>query len=177
MKAAAAYARRTFADARIRTGCFAALFVFAAYANAAGYRHSYPTAADRLAFAHTFGANKTVRLFYGTPHDLLTVGGYAAWRVGGSLSIFAAFWGLLAAVRAIRVEEESGRQELVLAGVLGRRAAYAAILAAVAAGAVILWLALTAGLSAGRFRASAAPPTWRSRRSRRFPCSPASARS
>ena len=50
-----------------------------------------------------------MRLFYGEPYDLLTVGGYTAWRVGGTLAIFAAVLGLLAAVRALRTEEDAGR--------------------------------------------------------------------
>jgi ABC-2 type transport system permease protein len=150
MSAASAIARRTFADARIQTGSFALFFALYAYANVVGYRHSYSTLADRLTFERSFGANKTIQLFYGLPHDLLTVGGYAAWRVGGIASIFAGVWGLLAAVRATRAEEEAGRQELVLAGVVGRRSAYLASLAAIAAGAAILWLALFLGFAAGR---------------------------
>ena len=73
-----------------------------------------------------------MQLFYGVPHDLLSVGGYTAWRVGGTASIFAAAWGLTAAVRALRAEEDAGRQELVLAGVISRRDAYLAALAAIA---------------------------------------------
>ena len=89
-----------------------------------------------------------MRLFYGKPYDLLTVGGYAAWRVGGLLSIFAGAWGLLAAVRALRAEEDAGRAELVLAGIVGRRGAYLAALTAIAAGAAILWIASFLGLVA-----------------------------
>src|SRR5207342_783082 len=106
-----------------------------------------PTGEDRLAFAQSFGTNKIIQLFYGVPHDLLSVGGYTAWRVGGTASIFAAAWGLMAAVRALRAEEDSGRQELLLAGVIGRRDAYLAALAAIAGGAIILWLALLVGLA------------------------------
>jgi ABC-2 type transport system permease protein len=141
---AVAIARRSFADARVRTGSFAALFVFVAAANVVGYRHSYPTVAERIAFAHSFGANRAVELFYGSPHDLLSVGGYAAWRVGGIGAIFAGVYGLLAAVRALRAEEDAGRQELVLAAYVSRGSAYLGALAAVAAGAVVLWLALFA---------------------------------
>jgi ABC-2 type transport system permease protein len=148
-----ALAWRAFADSRVRTGSFAALFLFIAYANVVGYRHTYPTLKERIAFARTFGANKAVELFYGAPHDLLTVGGYVAWRVGGVVSIFAAVWGVFAAVRALRAEEDAGRQELVLAGALSRRTAYLAALAAIAAGAAILWLALFVGLVAGRLDA------------------------
>ena len=60
---------------------FATFFALIAFAQAYGYRHSYPTLAERAAFARTFGANRTLQLFYGVPHDLLrSVGGYVAWR-------------------------------------------------------------------------------------------------
>jgi ABC-2 type transport system permease protein len=144
---------RSFADERVRTASFATFFALIAFAQTYGYRHSYPTLADRAAFARTFGANRTLQLFYGVPHDLLSVGGYVAWRVGGIASIFAAVWGLLAAVRALRAEEDAGRRELVLAGTIGRGAAYLASLAAVAAGAAVLWFGLFLGLLAGRLPA------------------------
>jgi ABC-2 type transport system permease protein len=143
--ATSAIARRTFADARKRT--FAFLYFFAAVAaiNVIGYRKSYPDVADRIRFARGFGDNKAVRLFYGVPHDLMSTGGYAAWRVGGLMSIFAAMYGLLAAVRALRAEEDSGRQELVLAGPVSRGAALRGALAGVFAGIVLLWLATWLG--------------------------------
>ncbi len=153
MTAASALARRSFADSRVRNTSFALLFLFVGVVNPVGYRKSYPTVEDRLAFARSFGANKAVELFYGAPHDLLSVGGYTAWRVGGSAAILAAVWGMLAAIRALRAEEDSGRQELVLSGIVSRRAAYVAALAAVAAGAVLLWLALFVGLVAGKLAA------------------------
>jgi ABC-2 type transport system permease protein len=149
-----ALARRAFRDARIRTIAFAYLFAAVAYIQPVTYRHAYPTLSDRLGFAHSFGDNKAVQLFYGKPYDLLTVGGYSAWRVGGTLAIFAAVWGLLAAVRALRTEEDAGRAELVLAGIVGRRAVYLASIAAILAGTAVLWIAafagsLVAGLPAG----------------------------
>jgi ABC-2 type transport system permease protein len=150
MSATSAIARRKLADSRARNISFALLFGLVAYANVVGYRNTYPTLKDRLSFVHAFGGNASVRLFYGKPYDLLTVGGYSAWRVGGILSIFAAMWGLLAAVRALRAEEDAGREELVLAGVVSRRDAYLAALAAIGAGAVALWLALCLGLIAAR---------------------------
>ena len=150
MSALDAIARRTFADSRVRNGSFAVFFTLYAYVQVVGYRHTYTTLADRLEFARSFGATTTLRLFYGLPHDLLSVGGYTAWRVGGTASIFAGVWGLLAAIRATRAEEDAGRQELVLAGVVSRVGAYVAALMAVAAGAAVLWLAIFLGLVAGR---------------------------
>ncbi len=149
-----ALARRAFRDARVRTISFAYLFAVIAYIQPVGYRDAYPTLSSRLAFAHSFGDNKAIRLFYGVPHDLLTVSGYTAWRVGGTLAIFASVFGLLAAVRALRTEEDTGRMELVLAGSVGRGTAYLSALAAIGAGVLILGLAefaglLLSGLSAG----------------------------
>ena len=96
-----------------------------------------------------FAGNDAVRLFYGKPYDLLSTGGFAAWRVGGMLSIFAGAWGLLAAVRALRAEEEAGRAEIVLAGAVGRLGAYGAALAAIGVGTAILWLGGFLGLVLG----------------------------
>jgi ABC-2 type transport system permease protein len=146
---ARALARRSFRDARVRTLAFGYVFAIYSYIQTLGYRDAYPTVADRLGFARSFANNKAIRLFYGEPHDLLSVSGYAAWRVGGTLAIAAAAFGLLAAVRALRTEEDAGRMELVLACGLGRRAAYLAAMVAIAAGVAILWLAETAGFIAG----------------------------
>jgi ABC-2 type transport system permease protein len=99
------------------------------------------------------GTNDAARMLYGTPHDLLSVGGYVSWRVGGTMAVFAALWGLLGAVRAMRAEEESGRAELVLAGVIGRGQAYLAQLAAIGVGAIVLWLVLFVAFLAGKLPA------------------------
>jgi polyether ionophore transport system permease protein len=144
-----ALAWRGFAESRIRNLAFALFFALYAYAQAAAYESTYPTLADRMQFAESFGDNLALRLFYGVPHDLLTSAGYAQWRVGGVLAIFAAAWGLLAAVKVLRAEEDTGRQELVLSGPFGRRSAFDAGLAAIGTGAVLLWLALFIGLVAG----------------------------
>jgi ABC-2 type transport system permease protein len=146
---ARALARRAFRDARVRTVSFACLFGLYSYIQPVGYRHAYPTVADRVGFSRSFADNKAIRLFYGLPRDLLTVSGYSAWRVGGTLAIVAAVFGLLAAVRALRTEEDTGRMELVLAGDVGRRTAYRAAISAIAAGIAILWLAELAGFVAG----------------------------
>ena len=57
--------RRAFRDARIRTIGFACLFAVASILNPVGYRHTYSTVAERLAFANSFSHNKAVVLFYG----------------------------------------------------------------------------------------------------------------
>ncbi len=144
-----ALALRAIRDARTRTLVFAGLFALYAYIQPAGYRATYPTSTDRLAFAKSFADNLGLRLFYGEPHDLLSVSGYTAWRVGGTLAIAAAVFGLLAAVRALRTEEDTGRMEAVLAAPVGRRTAFLAATTAIAAGTCVLWLAEVAGFLAG----------------------------
>lgn len=143
--ARAAVTRRMLRDARARTLMFAGLFAAVAYIQPVSYRHTYPTAEERVSFAHAFATNKAVVLFYGKAYDLLTVGGYSAWRVGGILAILASVFGLLAAVRAMRTDEDSGRSELVLAGIVDRRASYLAALVAIGATAAVLWAAVLAG--------------------------------
>jgi ABC-2 type transport system permease protein len=149
LRPARALARRAFSDARTRTIAFGYLFALYAYIQPAGYRSAYPTLDDRLAFARSFANNDALRLFYGYPYDPLTVAGYSAWRVGGTLAIAAAVFGVLAAVRATRAEEDAGRMELVLSGILGRRAVFLSALAAIAATTSILWAAEFAGFLAG----------------------------
>jgi ABC-2 type transport system permease protein len=146
MAALSAIAWRRLAAGRVRDLCFAVFFFVYAWGQTSAYRSTYPTLQDRLDFANSFGDNKSVRLFYGVPQDLLSAGGYAAWRVAGVLAIFAAAWGVLAAVRSMRAEEDSGHEELVLSHPVGRRISFAASIAAGVAGAAILWAAVWLGL-------------------------------
>lgn len=133
----------------MRTVGFASLFALTAYGDAAAYAHAYPTLHSRILFAHSFAHNKAIVLFYGKAYDVITAGGYSAWRVGGTLAILAAVFGLLGSVRVLRAEEDAGRSELVLAGAVARRTQFTSGLAAVVAGAVTLGVAEFAGLRAG----------------------------
>ncbi|MGO8873356.1 MAG: ABC transporter permease [Acidimicrobiales bacterium] len=150
VSAGVALSRRAFADARIRTIAFGYVFAVYSWLQAAGFRSAYPTLADRVAFARSFAGNDAIRLFYGYPYDVVTVGGYSAWRVGGTLALVAAAFGVLAAVRALRTEEDAGRAEIILAGSVRRRTAFLSAMAAIGAGTAILWLAEFVGFVVGR---------------------------
>jgi polyether ionophore transport system permease protein len=141
--------RRALRDSRTRVLGFVYVFAAVSFIQPVAYRHTYPTLEERVRFAASFAHNKAVVLFYGKAYDLLTVGGYSAWRVGGTLTIFAAVFGVLAAVRALRAEEDAGRAELVLATAVGRGTLYTASMSAVALGGAALWLAAFAGLLVG----------------------------
>lgn len=138
--------RRMVLDARVRTVAFAYLFAIYSYIQPVGYRTAYPTLADRLAFARSFGGNKAIRLLYGQPDQIATVSGYTAWRVGGVLALVAALFGLLAAIRASRTEEDAGRMEMMLAGIAGRGTIAAAAIGTVAIGMLVLFCAQAAAL-------------------------------
>jgi ABC-2 type transport system permease protein len=69
--------------------------------------------------------------------------------VAGFCSLLAGAWGLIAAVGALRGEEDAGRTELILAGTATRAHLLAGALFAVLLGAGVLWLALLLGLLAG----------------------------
>ena len=141
-------ARRQVAGGRRRTLAFGALFAGVAYLQPVAYRHTYPTVADREQFAHSFADDKAIRLFYGVPHDLLTVGGYTAWRVGAVLAVIAGVWALLAAAGALRGEEDALRAETVLALPVSRNNLLGAALAAIAVQATALIALLLTGLVA-----------------------------
>src|SRR5215470_9839201 len=149
-----AVAARVLRGGRVLTATFGYLFAVYSFIQPVGYRGTYPDAADRLAFARDFGSNTGLRLFYGEPHGLLTVAGYSAWRVGGTLAIAAAAFGLLATAQALRGEEDAGRTELVLAGIISRRTAYWSAMAAIGVAALVLWAAEFAGFVAGRLPAA-----------------------
>ena len=132
-------ARRT-----IRSGVLWGV-VFGGYVavSAYGYASSYPAAAQRAAFARTFGSNVGIEAIIGPAHDLQSVAGFTAWRSLGVISIIGAVWGLLIGTRLLRGEEEAGRWELLLAGQTTRRGAAVQALAGLAVGLLALWTVMT----------------------------------
>lgn len=102
----------------------------------------YSTPAERADVARQMLTNSSLRATYG-PVFSDSLGGLTAWRIGGFAGVFAAIMSLLIVVRHTRDEEESGRQEMLSAGMVGRRAPLtAALLAAfVANGALALLIA------------------------------------
>ncbi|MFG2713737.1 ABC transporter permease [Streptomyces goshikiensis] len=113
----------------------------------------YGTAAERERLLATMTANGSLRALYG-PVFGDSIGALTAWRGGVFAGLLAGVMSLIIVVRHTREEEESGRQELLSAAMVGRRAPLtAALLAALAANALTALL-VTAGL-AGRGAAGA----------------------
>ncbi|MEU5578639.1 ABC transporter permease [Streptomyces huasconensis] len=113
----------------------------------------YATAAERADAMATMNANSSMRAMYG-PVFGDSVGALTAWRIGCYAGVLAAVMSLVIVVRHTREEEETGRQEMLSASVVGRRAPLtAALLAALVANAGA-GLLITLGL-AGRGAAGA----------------------
>ncbi|MCX3060760.1 ABC transporter permease [Streptomyces beihaiensis] len=106
----------------------------------------YSTPADRADLLATMRTNSSLRALYG-PALSDSLGGLAVWRVGAWGALFAGAMSLLIVVRHTRDEEESGRQEMVSAAMVGRRAPLtAALLTALVANATVALL-IAAGMT------------------------------
>ncbi|MFI6002298.1 ABC transporter permease [Streptomyces sp. NPDC051366] len=108
----------------------------------------YGTAAERARLLGTMNTNGSLRALYG-PVFGDSIGALTAWRGGIFAGVLAGIMSLVVVVRHTREEEETGRQELLSAAMVGRRAPLtAALLAALTANAPAALL-VTGGL-AGR---------------------------
>ncbi|MEW5630739.1 ABC transporter permease [Streptomyces hydrogenans] len=106
----------------------------------------YDTAAARAELAASMTANSSMRSLYG-PVFSDSLGGLVAWRFGTFGAVLAAVASLIVVVRHTREEEETGRQELLSAGAVGRRAPLtSALLAALALNTAVALLVF-AGLA------------------------------
>lgn len=107
----------------------------------------YGTAAQRAALAASMNGNGSLRALYG-PVFGDSVGGLVAWRMAGLGAVLAAVMSLLIVVRHTREEEETGRQELLSAAMVGRRAPLTAALLTALAADTALALMIAGGLAA-----------------------------
>ncbi|BDH09091.1 ABC transporter permease [Streptomyces hygroscopicus] len=107
----------------------------------------YDTAAQRAALAASMNGNGSMRALYG-PVFGDSVGGLVAWRMAGLGAVLAAVMSLLIVVRHTREEEETGRQELLSAAMVGRRAPLTAALLTALAANTALALMIAGGLAA-----------------------------
>ncbi|MER7233010.1 ABC transporter permease [Streptomyces olivaceus] len=109
-------------------------------------RGLYGTAAERADLARQMETNASLRAMVGPLFDD-GLGALTAWRVGVYAAALAAVTSLLIVVRHTRDEEESGRQEVLASGMVGRRAALTAALLAAAVANGVLALLVAVGLA------------------------------
>ncbi|MFG2974710.1 ABC transporter permease [Streptomyces sp. NPDC048331] len=106
----------------------------------------YATAAERARVATSMNTSSSMRALYGPVFED-SLGGLTAWRGGVYAAVLAAAMSLIIVVRHTREEEETGRQELLSAAMVGRQAPLtAALLAALVADAGVALL-VTGGLA------------------------------
>ncbi|MFK4090825.1 ABC transporter permease [Kribbella sp. NPDC020789] len=128
---------------RVLIPTWIAVFVVMAAGSAQASIDLYPDIASRVQAARTTNASPALVSLYGRIFDETSLGELSLFKL---TAFGAALVGLLASilvVRHTRSEEESGRLELLSAGVLGRYAALAAALL-VSAGTVVVLGLLTA---------------------------------
>ncbi|MEV0641813.1 ABC transporter permease [Streptomyces sp. NPDC050619] len=106
----------------------------------------YATPAERADLIQQMETNPSLRAMVG-PVFGDSLGALTAWRAGVYAGALAAVMALLIVVRHTRDEEESGRQELVASGMVGRRASLTAALLTAAVANTVLALLMTAGLA------------------------------
>jgi ABC-2 type transport system permease protein len=141
--------RQLLRGALIWGAVFALLIVTSIFA----YESTYGTAAERQELLRGIASNNGLRALFGPARAIDTVRGFLAWRTLGLLPPIAAVWGLLAATRLLRGEEDSGRWETLLSGPITRARATLAMLTGVGIG----FLALFALTAASILLAGAAP--------------------
>jgi polyether ionophore transport system permease protein len=135
---------------RIRLAVWVYAIAALVAATAYSFRGLYHTVAAREAFGASIRANATLLALDGPLFDSSSTGGLTAWRFGGIAAVIAAMASVFTVIRHTRTEEESGRLELVGAGVVGRFAPITAALAVavglnVVAGALIAVLMIVLG--------------------------------
>ncbi|MEV6593618.1 ABC transporter permease [Streptomyces acidicola] len=106
----------------------------------------YGTAAERADLIRQMETNASLRALIG-PVFGDSLGALTAWRAGIYAGALAAVMSLIIVVRHTRDEEESGRQEMVSSGAVGRRAPLTAALLAAAVANGVLALLLVGGLA------------------------------
>jgi ABC-2 type transport system permease protein len=91
---------------------------------------TFPTQEERIALAQSVEGNPAFEAMFGKATQIHTIEGFTMWRAGGPLFPAIVIWGLLAATRLARIDEDKGHDELLLGGVVSRRALFLSALIA-----------------------------------------------
>jgi len=119
------------------------VFVSMAAGSAKASIDLYPDVASRVSAAETTNSSAALVSLYGRIYDPTSLGEVSLFKLTSFGALLVGLLAALLVIRHTRAEEESGRLELLSAGVLGRYAALTAALI-VSAGTVIVLGLLTA---------------------------------
>ena len=110
----------------------------------AGLREQLPRRREPPPAALATTSDAGLAILLGPVGDIETVGGYMVYKCFVFLTTIGAIWGLLAATKLLRGEEDAGRWQLVLSGGTRATRATAATLAGLAGAVVVLFVGTTA---------------------------------
>ena len=126
----------------VRSGAlWGLIFGIAIASSEISYVKIYTDSVQRGALAATYGSNNAMSALFGPAPQLQTVGGFTAFKISMTLMVLGAVWGILTSTRLLRGEEDSGRWDLLLAGLTTRQRAAAQGIAGLGVGAATLWIA------------------------------------
>jgi ABC-2 type transport system permease protein len=109
----------------------------------------YPISGSWAGPAEVWNHNQSLVALYGHVYDSTSVGSLAVAKPLGTMAAILAVVAVMLVVRHTRAEEETGRLELVGAGVLGRHAALTAALLVSAGANVVLGILAALGMIVG----------------------------
>lgn len=113
---------------RVLAPLWVAVFAFSAAGSAGATIGLYPTEASRVQIAETINANPSFAALYGPVLDPTSIGQVSLFKFYAFGAALVGLLGLFLVARHSRGEEETGRTELLGAGVVGRWAPLAAAL-------------------------------------------------
>lgn len=131
---------------RVLAPMWVGFFVLFVFASVLGTKDLYPDEASRVAAAQVMNAQPAAVAMYGPVVDPTSLGEISMIKATVTYAAFVAVLGMLLVRRHTRVEEETGRAELVGAAAVGRLAPLGAGL--VVAVMVVVSVGLLAGLAA-----------------------------
>jgi ABC-2 type transport system permease protein len=129
---------------RVRLTVWVLVIALTPAATAAQYTKLYPTEESLQQVKGVIDNPSLVAL--NGPLFGVSIGGLTAWKIGVTEFILIALMNLLTIVRHTRTEEETGRSELIAAGVVGRYALVTAALVTTTLANIAIVLVTTLGL-------------------------------
>jgi ABC-2 type transport system permease protein len=132
---------------RVLVPVWAAVLAFSAGSSAQATIGLYPTVQERVQAAASVNDTPALVALYGRIYDETSLGSIGMVKLNGFGAALVALLAIVLTVRHTRADEETGRLELVGAGVVGRQAALAAALGLVALTSVLVGALTALGLA------------------------------
>jgi ABC-2 type transport system permease protein len=133
---------------RIVLPVWTAIFVLLAVFSAQASVEFFPDEASRIKAGNAINNSPALIAMYGRVYDVTSLGEVSMIKLKGLYALFLAVLAFFTLIRHTRANEESGRLELVGAGVVGRYAALTAALVVTCGTGIVIGLLTALGLTA-----------------------------